>query len=179
METSTCLSEKKFLKIIEANSLVVVFPLLPVIAMILGFIFLIKNDAIFCKAVLVFSTSIICSLFIFGLELITKEAPFLKASSIKSFPSNLSPIIAINISSFFNVLVSIEKLPTKSALSNFLPVNFPFIVEISCLMDIGINGLLNLYLKEQPVYQRMGFLPLLFLENFHVPFQQSVIYLFS
>ena len=92
--------------------MVVVFPLLPVIAMIFGFIFLIKKDAMFCNAVLVFSTSIICSLFIFGLELITNKAPFLKASSIKSFPSNLSPIIAINISSFFNVLVSIEKLPT-------------------------------------------------------------------
>ena len=78
--------------------------------MILGFIFLIKNDAIFCKAVLVFSTSIICSLFIFGLELITKEAPFLKASSIKSFPSNLSPIIAINISSFFNDSLTILEI---------------------------------------------------------------------
>ena len=87
--------------------LVLVFPLLPVIAITLPENLFLENCAIFLSETFVsftnnaFHFSAYCSS-----ETSAPEAPFEIADSIKSWPSNLSPLIAINKSPFCIVLSS-------------------------------------------------------------------------
>ena len=96
------------------NSLSEVFPLLPVIAIILLSLFSLKIEDASVKNFKV-SLVLICFLSFLNLSVTASEAPFLKASLINKFPSLFFPLIAKKISF---LLISLELIEA------FLNFNF-------------------------------------------------------
>ena len=125
-----------------STSFVDVFPLLPVIAIIFGLIWSLRNKAIFANAFFPLSTKIVFFEWNLGLEIIANLVPLLSAASINWFPSYFSPIIAIYKSYCFSFLESIVIVETLVSKDSAGPMKDPFVIS-----TIFFNVILIFYSK--------------------------------